>query len=139
MKTTLLKSVFVLGLTLGLMSCNDRNENGVIQEISPVAIDSVKIVNDTMTVFDVQSITTYSKFHKGCEGFYGYDYDKDQMNRYVTAYKFKTNETCGDQVTGWAQFNFRPESTGTYVFKFLKGQDASGNDIWLEKNIVVKN
>ncbi len=129
----------VSAFLVGIVACNDRFDGDEIKTIDKVAIDSVRVVSDTMVVYDIQSITTFSNYNAGCEGFYGYNYDRDQLDRYVTAYKYKTDASCTNIVAAASKFDFRPEQTGTYVFKFWKGKDQAGNDIWDSKNIVVTN
>lgn len=137
MKTTKLINGIAAVIIIGsLWSC--RVETGdAISSISPVVTDSVKLAKDTMMVYDVQRIVTYAKYQKNCEGFYGYDYRKDNFTRKVTAYKFKTDGSCGELVTLRGQFDFKPEQSGNYLFKFWNGKDTSGNDLWIEKTVVV--
>lgn len=131
--TVLAFSVFMLS------SCNDRFEGDEITNIEQLKIDSVTIPQDTMEVYSTQTIKTYSNYSANCEGFYGYDYlHTNQLEREVTSYKFKTSATCGEVLTKASQINFRPQQTGTFTFKFWNGTNASGENIWIEKNIVVE-
>ncbi len=126
-------SVVMLGLIL--TSCNDDNDYQTIEGVEKVKIDSVKIINDTMSVFTVQSIKTYSAYQSNCEGFYGYDYvHDDNVTRSVTAYKFTTDGACQPSTKTLAnQINFSPQQTGTYTFKFW-----NGGNTWITKTIVVE-
>ncbi|MEG0927391.1 MULTISPECIES: hypothetical protein [Chryseobacterium] len=123
-------------LLFGLLtvSCSD-DDYETIESIDKIKIDSVKIVSDTMDVFAVQSIKTYSKYSSQCQGFYGYDYIHDsKFERSVTAYKYITGGPCTQaNYTGANQINFRPQLEGKYIFKFWNG----GNS-WITKTIVVK-
>ncbi|PWN66052.1 hypothetical protein [Chryseobacterium oncorhynchi] len=125
-------SVLLFGLLT--VSCND-DDYETIESIDKIKIDSVKIVNDTMDVFAVQSIKTYSRYSSQCQGFYGYDYIHDSpFGRSITAYKYITGGPCTQQsFTGANQINFRPQQEGKYIFKFWNG----GNN-WITKTIVVK-
>jgi len=103
-----------------LVSCNDDDYH-TIESIDKIKIDSVKIVNDTMDVFAIQSIKTYSTYPSHCDGFYGYDYIYNtNLERTVTSYKYITNGPC-------------TQRKGTYTFKFWNG----GNN-WITKTIVVE-
>lgn len=134
----MIKLIGIVVVVALLQSCNGRDYGYEISSVNPVKIDSVKWQADTMTVLMTQEIKTYSNYQEGCEGFYGYDYQKEDMNRKVISYKFKTEAPCGNSsIAGWDILRFRPEKTGTYTFKFWQGKDASDHDIWLEKNIVV--
>ncbi len=126
-------SVVMLGLIL--TSCNDDNDYQTVEAIEKVKIDSVKIINDTMDVFTVQSIKTYSVYQSNCEGFYGYDYiHDDNVTRSVTAYKYRTDGACQPSSKTFAsQINFSPQQTGTYTFKFW-----NGGNTWITKKIVVE-
>ncbi|NIF06065.1 hypothetical protein F3J23_11505 [Chryseobacterium sp. Tr-659] len=126
-------SVFLLG---GIaVSCNDDNDYETIESIGKIKIDSVKIVNDTMDVFGIQRIKTYSTYSSQCQGFYGYDYVySNNLERTVTAYKYITNGPCTQgNFVGVNQINFSPQRKGTYTFKFWNG----GNN-WITKTIVVE-
>lgn len=123
-------------LFLGLLfiSCND-DDYQTIESIGRIKIDSVKIVNDTVDVFSVQSIRTYSTYPSQCEGFYGYDYIYDNdFDRSVTAYRYIKDGPCSqNSYTGASQINFNPRYKGNYTFRFWNG----GNQ-WITKTIVVK-
>ena len=125
-------SAIILGVIL--TSCND-DDYEAIQSVDKVKIDSVSVTNDTMNVFDIQRIKTYSAYLSQCEGFYGYDYvHGDNLTRTVTAYKFRTNTICSQSThQGVNQINFSPQQTGTYTFKFWQGANS-----WITKTIVVK-
>lgn len=130
---------FPIALIFSFISCNDRLDGDVIQNIESVKIDSVKIAQDTMDVFTTQSIKTFSNYAKNCEGFYGYDYlHTATLERKVISYKFKTDGNCEESVTKASQINFRPQVSGTYLFKFYNGKDPSGNNVFIERNIVVQ-
>jgi hypothetical protein len=135
-----LKKISLLLLMIGiLLSCNERNEENLIQSVERVKIDSVKIAQDSMGVFTTQTIKTYSNFKSKCEGFYGYDYlHIDEFSRSVSSFKFKTEGECGEDVARASQINFRPQSPGKYVFKFWNGKNAAGENIWIQKTIVVE-
>ena len=122
----------VLGLFL--ISCQD-DDYQTIESADKIKIDSVKIVNDTMDVYGLQSIRTYSTYPSQCQGFYGYDYVHDNnLTRTVTAYKYVTNSPCiKNTYTSAGQINFSPRQKGTYTFKFWNG----GNS-WITKTIVVE-
>lgn len=126
-------------LAFSSISCNDRFEGDEIVNTESLRIDSVKIAQDTMDVLTTQTIKTYSNYTSKCEGFYGYDYlHTSEFERKVISYKFKTSAVCGDLVTKSSQINFNPQKTGTYLFKFYNGKDSAGQNIYLEKNIVVR-
>lgn len=135
----MIKFSLIFFLILTLTNCNDRNEENLIQNIERVKIDSVKIAQDTMAVFTIQSIKTFSNFTTKCEGFYGYDYIyTDQLTRSVSSFKFQTATDCGEEVTRASQINFQPQIPGDYLFRFWNGKDAEGKNKWIEKTITVE-
>ena len=127
-------------LSFLIFSCNSHRDNDErkITAISELKLDSVKVNSDTMMVNSVQSIRTYFTLHSNCEGFYQYQYAKNGMERKVTAFYYKTDGLCSaNNKAYYTQFQFQPESTGVYQFRFWKGKDNAGNDIWINKQIVV--
>jgi len=135
MKTLFSAALSVIFIGLSLVSCKDDDDYETIQSADKVKIDSVKIVNDTMSVFSVQSIRTYSTYASQCEGFYGYDYiHTSNFTRDVTAYQYHTNGSCvqANHVSA-NQINFSPQQAGTYTFKFW-----TGDNTWITKTIVVE-
>lgn len=135
MKSFLKISFAAISLGLFFTSCKDDDDYETIESVDKIKIDSVAIVNDTMSVFEVQSIRTYSTYTSGCKGFYGYDYaHSGDFSRDITAYQFTTNGVCQQQTHKSAnQINFSPRKTGTYTFKFW-----TGNNNWITKTIVVE-
>ncbi len=122
-----------------LISCDRNEDENVIQNVDAIKIDSVKIAQTEMDIFTVQTIKTYSTYSDGCHGFYTYDYERDNFDRYVTAYQYKVNGNCTQATyVGTNGFNFRPEEKGTYTFKFWNGKDTNNKNVWIEKTIIVK-
>ena len=139
----IMKTIFKFSLpvfiVLSLISCNERLEGDEIQHTEPVKIDSVKIAQDTMDIYSIQTIKTFSQYNTQCEGFYGYDYQHTApLQRKVISYKFKTSASCGEIATRTSQINFRPQQKGTYIFKFWTGKNTDGTDQWLEQSVVVE-
>lgn len=132
MKTAITFAAAVFCMS-ALTFCNERGDENLVTDMHPLSIDSVRIAQDTMKIFTVQPIYTYSDYRASCEGFYGYDYRYiAEFARDVTAYQFTTNAACGVSVLRASQINFRPQQPGTYRFRFWNG----GNN-WLERQIVV--
>lgn len=136
-----MKSIVKLSLSLIFVagvfttSCKDEDDYETIEFAEKVKIDSVKIVNDTMSVFSVQSIRTYSTYASKCQGFYGYDYvHSGNFSRDITAYQYHTNGSCTQaNYVSANQINFSPQQVGTYTFKFWNGDNN-----FITKTIVVE-
>ncbi len=137
MKKTLNFALASLIVGAVFISCDDDDDYDKITEVAKLKIDSVTIAQDTMQVYAVQSIRTYSDYAANCQGFDGYNYQKDDWTRYVTTYYYKTDGTCGTVSAQATQFNFQPQQSGTYTFKFWNGTDSSNADVWIEKTVVV--
>ena len=135
MKTLFKAALSVVFVGLSLVSCKDDDDYETIQSADKVKIDSVKIINDTMSVYSIQSIRTYSTYASQCEGFYGYEYlHTGNFTRDVTAYQYHTNGSCAQANHVSAnQINFSPQQVGNYTFKFW-----TGNNTWITKTIVVE-
>lgn len=136
---TILNVLLAVFLIIGISSCNRDDEN-VITDISPVKIDSIQVTKDTMNVGAIQAITIFSPYQKGCEGFWRYDYHySSALERTVINHKFKTANTCENEyVTVPSRINFQPMETGVYTFRFWNGLDAQEQNLWIERQIVVK-
>ena len=134
MKTSLNIGLLIVFAGFFFMSCKD-DDYETIQSADKIKIDSVKIVNDTMSVFGVQSIRTYSTYSSHCEGFYGYDYVyTGEFFRDVTSYQYRTSGNCtATSYAGANQINFSPQKKGIYSFRFW-----AGNNSWITKTIVVE-
>ena len=135
MKSLLKISFAAAVLGVFFTSCKDDDDYQTIESVDKVKIDSVKIVSDTMSVFSVQSIRTYSTYASTCRGFYGYDYvHTGEFDREVTAYQYLTNGMCSQVNHKSAnQINFSPRKKGNYTFRFW-----NGNNNWITKTIVVE-
>jgi PBP1b-binding outer membrane lipoprotein LpoB len=81
------------------------------------------------------------KYKKGtiCNQFQGFYYEKNINIRTVaiqTMVMEGSNCTI-DTTSAEVSFNFNVTSNGSYIFKFYKGQDAAGNDLFHEVEIPV--
>ncbi len=133
MKKILPASLLLLGVVTAISCDNDQHVNDIVG-VGPVKIDSVHLVSNTMDLHSVQSIRTFSTYPSGCDSFYNYRYEKNGMERTVTAVAVKTNGACTmAQHTKASQFTFQPMETGTYTFKFYQADNT-----YLTETIVVE-
>lgn len=130
-----MKNIACAALLAGLLSlgCNREDAwDNDIEDISEVAVDSVRIPDDTIALGAGVSINAYSRLHRGCESFYRFGYTSDGgFTREITAYKLKNKSPCGTDALVATDFAFVPKSRGVYNLKF---RSASG---WLNKTLVV--
>jgi hypothetical protein len=81
------------------------------------------------------------KYKKGtnCHQFQGFYYEKNLNIRTVAVQTLVSeNTTCAaDTASVEVSFNFYVTSNGSYIFKFFKGVDEAGNDLFHEVEIPV--
>ena len=84
-----MKKIFnlsVITLLAGFIAVScDRNDEDEIQNVESIKIDSVKIAQDTMDVFTIQTSKTYSTYPSACNDFFGYDYIRNGLERNVVS------------------------------------------------------
>lgn len=99
-------------------------------------VDSVEIL-EIRPVNEVTQIKSYFTRTSSCENFFDYTYDVSGIERYVTFTFSKTaSESCStiSESTDFVM-DFKPDRSGIYRFRFWKGLDANGRDIFIEKEI----
>lgn len=135
---TIIKVLITPIIALAFFSCDSHND-GEIQSVNAKKIDSVKIDSDTMAIKSQQNIRVFASYTKNCEGFYGRDYIAKDSVRTVINYAYKTNDPCGTtDYSGFDIIRFEPREKGKYYFKFWNGKDIAGQNLWIEKQIVVQ-
>lgn len=140
-----MKKFFLLILfTLSIVSCslNDDNVPNYHYEILPV--DSF-VVPDTFDFGATHQVKLFYKLPTICHSFRGVYFDKYLNERTFAIQSLVINEsTClpyDDNEIEIKEFNidFQVISTETYLFKFYKGKDANGNNIFEEVEIPVNS
>ena len=133
------KIAALIGIFLLVISCStESNEQTIHYEVLPV--DSV--IMPTEFYVDVENEITV-KFLRPtvCHGFDGFYYEKDGFTRTVAIQSFVLDQSnCAESTTEAAAqlLKFKPTEVGTYLFKFWKGRDSAGADIFEEYSIVVQ-
>ena len=133
------KIAALIGIFLLVISCStESNEQTIHYEVLPV--DSV--IMPTEFYVDVENEITV-KFLRPtvCHGFDGFYYEKDGFTRTVAIQSFVFEQgNCSETVTELSSqiLKFNPTETGTYLFKFWKGKDTAGQDVFEEFSIVVQ-
>lgn len=133
MKKAILFSIF-LGL---LVSCNkndDNYQNSV--ELLPVAKAEMPatFAKDSTSEIPVKFLRPTT-----CHIFDGFYYQKESNQRIVAIYSEQIEQSnCVTPLdTSIQVLNFKPRDTGMYHFKFWKGKDNTGTNVFYEYDVHV--
>ena len=78
-----------------------------------------------------------------CHGFNGFYYEIDGFTRTISIQNFVVEKPDCQDLTNQiftTNMSFQPTEPGTYLFRFWKGKDTAGDDVFLEvERIVVTN
>ena len=136
MKKIILLTLFLLTLT----GCSiDDNQPNYSYEV--LAIDSY-IVPESFTLGETYKIKLKYRKPSDCHSFQGIYYDKNLNVRTIgiqTTVFESTNCTPLTTEPIEVSFNFYVTNTGSYIFKFYKGEDTNGENIFEEVEIPVIN
>ncbi|TBX71278.1 hypothetical protein EZL74_01865 [Flavobacterium silvisoli] len=124
-------------------SCSTDNGDSYLFELLPVT--SVDMPAE-FTVGGTYQITMHYKRPTSCHFFNGIYYDKKvdpetSKNIRTIAIENAVAQKSGCQTLTNNEveysFNFQATSTNPYIFKFWKGKDADGNNVFLEVEVPV--
>lgn len=121
------------------LSCDMSNDTDVHFEVLPIESFDVP---DTFRLGETYPIKVFYRKPTTCYGFDGFYYHKDLNVRTVAVQNFVVNRndclpTPSDAPLSEASFNFMVTNNGSYIFRFFKGQDNEGNNIFEEVEIPV--
>jgi hypothetical protein len=136
MKKIVLLTLFLLTLT----GCSiDDDQPNYSYEVLPV--DSYT-VPQSFTLGQTYEIKLKYKKPSDCYSFQGIYYDKNLNIRTIGIQTTVLENTNCPPLTSEpieVSFNFYVTNTGSYIFKFYKGEDANGQNIFEEVEIPVTN
>jgi hypothetical protein len=123
-----------------IVSCSyeDKNDTSIHFELLP--IESVQLPTDFYVDTENEIIINFLR-PTSCHGFDGFYYEKDELTRIVAIQSFVLERDDCVALTNQIQeqtLKFKPTETGTYLFKFWKGKDTNGDDIFEEISIDVQ-
>ncbi len=123
------------------ISCSDEESTPPVRYVL-VPIQNVEIP-EVMYVETSYNIGVEYVRLSTCHGFDGFYYQKNGFTRIISVQNFVVEkpdcQPLTDQVNS-ENMLFQPTEPGTYLFKFWKGKDDSGNDVFLEiERTVVTN
>jgi hypothetical protein len=133
-------ALFIL-LVTSLTGCtlDNGNQDSYSYEVLPV--DSYTLPEKFTLGSTYEIKLKYSKPTE-CHFFQGIYYSKDLNQRTIAIQTaVKNNQVCSQQIPtqSEASFNFYVTNTGSYIFKFYKGKDASGKELFEEVEVPVVN
>ncbi|WP_418264424.1 hypothetical protein [Flavobacterium faecale] len=133
------KILSLLVLITALVSCSldDKSSDSYTYQVLPVESYEVPA---TFKLGDTYEIKLKYQKPTSCHLYQGIYYAKDLNTRTIgiqTA--VKDNQVCTTEVPPLsdASFNFIVNNTGSYIFKFYKGKDSAGENIFEEVEIQV--
>ncbi len=128
--------VFILTITCSVEESTPP-VHYVLVPIQNVDIPEVMYVETSYNI-----VIEYPKL-SSCHGFDGFFYQKDEFTRTISVQNFVVEKSDCVALTNQIStenMSFQPTEPGTYLFKFWKGKDDSGNDVFLEiERTVVTN
>lgn len=132
------KIVLFLVLITSLLSCSVDNDN-TTYTYSVLPIESY-VVPSSFTLGKTYEIKLKYQRPTSCHIYQGIYYDKNLNTRTIAIQTaVENNQICTMEVPPISEvsFNFIVSNTGSYIFKFYKGKDANGANIYEEVEVPV--
>lgn len=133
------KIVLLFTLLTVLISCTKDNFPSDTYTFHVLPIESYE-VPATFKLGDTYEIKLKYQKPSSCHLYQGIYYTKDANIRTIAIQTaVKDNEVCTTEVPPLTDvsFNFVPSETGSYIFKFYKGKDTDGTNLFEEVEIQV--
>lgn len=135
------KLVLFLILITSLVSCSIDNDNNDSYTYEVLSVQSYELPA-SFTLGETYEIKLKYQRPTACHIFQGIYYDKNLNTRTIAIQTaVNDNQVCTTEIPPLSEvsFNFYVTNTGSYIFKFYKGEDAAGQDIFEEVEIPVVN
>lgn len=132
------KIVLFIVLITSVLSCSVDNDN-TTYTYSVLPVESY-VVPTSFTLGETYEIKLKYQKPSSCHIYQGIYYDKDLNTRTIAIQTaVQNNQVCTADVPPISEvsFNFIVNNTGSYIFKFYKGKDANGENIFEEVEIPV--
>lgn len=133
------KILALIGIFLLVISCSpESDEPNVHFELLP--IESVVMPTEFNVNTENEIVIKFFR-PTTCHGFNGYYYEKDDFTRTIAVESYVIEKEGCVALTNQEleqTLKFKPTETGTYLFKFWKGKDANGVNIFEEISVVVQ-
>jgi len=132
------KIVLFIVLITSFLGCSlDDDNTSYTYDVLPV--DSY-VVPASFTLGQTYEIKLKYQKPTSCHIYQGIYYDKNLNTRTIAIQTaVQNNQVCTQQIPPLSEvsFNFMVNNTGSYIFKFYKGEDANGQNIFEEVEIPV--
>lgn len=132
------KIVLFIVLITSFLGCSiDDDNTSYTYDVLPV--DSY-VVPASFTLGQTYEIKMKYQKPSSCHIYQGIYYDKNLNTRTIAIQTaVQNNQVCTQQIPPLSEvsFNFMVNNTGSYIFKFYKGEDAGGKDIFEEVEVPV--
>lgn len=132
------KIVLFLTVITTLLSCsNDNDSPSYTYNVLPVVSYTVPT---SFTLGKTYEIKLKYQKPTSCHIYQGIYYDKESNTRTIAVQTAVQNDqVCSMEIPPISEtsFNFIPTNTGSYIFKFYKGKDTTGKDIFESVEIPV--
>ena len=135
-----MKKALILLVGLILFSCSS-NDDSLYNYQDPMPIELVDLPEEFILNEEYEITITYLK-PTTCHVFNDILYQEDNniSTVIVIGTVFQNNGNCTDLNTEFeANFNFTANNIGSHIFKFWKGLDDNGEDIYLIVEVPVVN
>ena len=132
------KIVLFIVLITSVLSCSVDNDN-TTYTYSVLPVEGY-VVPTSFTLGETYEIKLKYQKPSSCHIYQGIYYDKDLNTRTIAIQTaVQNNQVCTADVPPISEvsFNFIVNNTGSYIFKFYKGKDANGENIFEEVEIPV--
>ena len=132
------KIVLFVILITSLLSCSVDNDN-TTYTYSVLPVESY-VVPASFTLGETYSIKLKYQKPTACHIYQGIYYEKNLNTRTIAIQTaLQNNQVCTQEVPPISEvsFNFTVTNTGSYIFKFYKGKDTAGEDIFEDVEIPV--
>ena len=132
------KIVLFLIVIASFLSCSLDNDN-TTYTYSVLPVDSY-VVPTSFTLGQTYEIKLKYQKPTSCHLYQGIYYDKNLNTRTIAIQTaVKDNQVCTQDLPPLSEvsFNFIVNNTGSYIFKFYKGKDANGVDLFENVEIPV--
>lgn len=132
------KIVLFLIVITSFLSCSlDDDNTSYTYDVLPI---ESYIVPASFTLGETYEIKLKYQKPTSCHIYQGIYYDKNLNTRTIAIQTaVQNNQVCTQQIPPLSEvsFNFMVNNTGSYIFKFYKGEDANGENIFEEVEIPV--